>query len=66
MSFLQDWFGKPAIESTLQQHAEAERAHLIQHRDAVLDHLETAVVDANGRRFKEREIITTMKTVARL
>lgn len=58
------WFGKPALQSTPLM--EAERAHISQARDAVLDHLETAVCDANGKRFKEREVINAMKTVARL
>lgn len=64
MSFFDNFFSRPAIASTVQQ--EADRAELISHRDAVLDHLETAVVDSNGKRFKEREIRTTMRTVARL
>jgi hypothetical protein len=66
MKWSNPFAARPAIESSTQQHAKAERAQIIQHRDAVLDHLETAVVDANGKRFKEREIITTMKTVSRL
>lgn len=66
MSFFQDWFGKPAIASSIQQHAEAERTAFNSHRDAVLDELEIATVDRNGRRFKEREIRTAMKTVSRL
>lgn len=64
MSFFQDWFGKPAIESNVLQ--EYERAEFDRARDVVIDELRIAVVDANGRRFKEREIDRAIRTVGRL
>lgn len=64
MSFLQGFFGKPALESqVLQEH---ERHAFENARNMVLDELETAVCDANGKRFKEREVRAAMKTVSRL
>ena len=59
-----DFGSRAAIESTTL--CEADRAHFNEARDRVLDELETAVVDRNGKRLKERDVITTMKTVARL
>lgn len=64
MTFNPTWFGEPILQSTPLQ--EADRAHLEHAKDAVLDSLEVAVCDCNGKRFKEREITQAMKTVARL
>lgn len=64
MRFDPSWFGRKEHHSTPLN--EAPRSHLDQARDVVLDHLEIAVVDADGKRFKEREIRDAMKTVARL
>lgn len=64
MSFLQEWFGKPALQSEILQ--EHERHAFENARNIVLDELETAVCDSNGKRFKEREVRAAMKTVSRL
>lgn len=64
MKFPASLFGIPERHSTPLQ--EAPREHFNQARETVLDELETAVVDANGKRFKEREITHAMKTVGRL
>lgn len=66
MSFLDNLFGRPAHHASAEQHARRERRAFNAHREAVLDELETAVVDSTGKRFKEREIRTAMKTVSRL
>lgn len=64
MSFPSTWFGRPEAVST--PLAEAPREHFIQAREAVLDELETATVDRNGKRLKEREVVTAMKVIGRL
>lgn len=65
MSFLDNLFGTRApLESTTLQ--EADRAGFEHARERVLDELETAVVDRSGKRLKERDVRTAMKTVMRL
>ena len=64
MTFAPAWFGQPTHQSTML--AEAEREHFEQARDAVMDHLELAVVDSNGRRIKEREANAALKLLGRL
>lgn len=64
MSFFSEWFGKAPLQSTILQ--EHERHAFENARNMVLDELETAVCDANGKRFKEREVRAAMKTVSRL
>lgn len=64
MSIFHSWLSKPQAESIMLR--EAPREHFEQAREAVLAELETATVDQNGRRLKEREVRTAMRVVANL
>ena len=64
MRFLGFPFGEPERVST--PLAEAPREHFNQAREAVLDQLETVIVDRNGKRLKEREVVRAMRVIGRL
>lgn len=64
MSFDPTWFGQPTQQSTML--AEAEWAHLGQALDVVHDHLRIVIVDADGRRIKERDARQALKLLERL
>lgn len=56
--------------SMQQVHAEAEqekrRAVFVKARERVLDELEIATVDCEGKRLKEKDVVSAMRLVARL
>lgn len=60
-------FGRMPEQTPIVQ--EYERKHTLelpQAKDVILDNLEIAVCDCNGKRFKERDVVRAMKTVSRL
>lgn len=60
-------FGRLPEQTPIVQDYERKHAlELPQAKDIVLDNLEIAVCDSNGKRFKEREVRAAMKTVSRL
>lgn len=62
MSFHPEWFGRaPVIGTRTQEASDFDIA-----RTLVIDELRIATVDRDGRRIKEKDIRTALKTVEKL